>query len=129
MFKILKAVKALLENSTDVTDIVGTKVFPNVAPDKDATGRNISYPLVIMRRAGMSPTLGKDCRIAETTVEVTAYSTSYDQAIDLAEKIYEALNGFSGEAEGIVISKINFASADEAFVEVAYVQAIQFIVK
>jgi hypothetical protein len=129
MFKILKAIKQLLSDNIDVTYIVGNKIFPNVAPDKDNMGRPINYPMIVMRRTAMTPTPGKGCDISSTDVEIICYATSYDEVIDLAERVYNALNGFSGEAAGMMIGKINFASADEAFVDVAYAQQLVFIVK
>jgi hypothetical protein len=129
MFKILKSITYLLENDAGVSSIVGNKIFPNVAPDKGLTGKPIDFPMIVMRRSAMIPTQGKDCSISSTEVEIYCYSVSYDEAIDLAEKVYNCLNGVKGDVAGIQIGKINFSSAEEAYVETAFAQKLVFTIK
>jgi len=128
MFKILKTIQTLLGSDSDVVNLVGDKIFPNVVPDKNNTGQNIDLPVVILNRT-LTPQSVKLCNVFNVQLEVLIYSTNYSEAVDIAEAIYNALDKYSGEVDGIMLSKINFSDAGEGFVEGAYLQRLLFTIR
>jgi hypothetical protein len=124
MLKILKAVNSILLNDTDIHNIVGDKIFPDVVPDKDASGVNIDYPLIIMRRVNIDIEYSKGCSTDAADVMVICYANSYFDAVDLADYVRTALDSYKGVVEGINIGDVRLVEAEEDYVDVYYQQLL-----
>ena len=131
MLDINKAINTILINDSAVSAIVGDKVFPVVAPDKDSSGNAIDYPLVILNREeAIIDYAGGKCSTSEVIVSATCYSTSYAQVIDLLMAVKEALDGYKGTVEGIRIRDIRVSNVPlELFGDNAYAEQILFAVR
>ena len=129
MIDVLKVIYSLLMASTPVTDLVGDDIYPVIVPNKDDTGENIDYPLIVMRRT-LTPEPVKSCGNCDiATVEVMCFSTRYYESIDLAQAVRDTLDKFRGNVDGIIISDIRLDSVTEDFSENAYYQQLSFEVK
>ena len=116
------AIYNLLSNDSDVTDLVSTRIFPNVA-----------FPFIVYDVDSESPTPTKDgvSILDVDTVTVSGYSKTYIQASDLARKIRTALDRKSGTYGGIEVQSIFFTGYDDLFEdevsdEGIYVKALTF---
>ena len=121
------AIYNLLSNDSDVTDLVSTRIFPNVAKNTTA------FPFIVYDVDSESPTPTKDgvSILDVDTVTVSGYSKTYIQASDLARKIRTALDRKSGTYGGIEVQSIFFTGYDDLFEdevsdEGIYVKALTF---
>ena len=121
------AIYNLLSNDRDVTDLVSTRIFPNVAKNTTA------FPFIVYDVDSESPTPTKDgvSILDVDTVTVSGYSKTYIQASDLARKIRTALDRKSGSYGGIEVQSIFFTGYDDLFEdevsdEGIYVKALTF---
>lgn len=95
---------ALLQESSDVTDLVGTRVFPALAA-QEAEMPFITYELV-----QITPSDEKDgpSTMDEVRVEVVCYAEKYSVAVDLGTKVRTALDRMALQGDGISIQSIKF---------------------
>ncbi len=121
------AIYNLLSNDSDVSDLVSTRIFPNVAKNTTA------FPFIVYDVDSESPTPTKDgvSILDVDTVTVSGYSKTYIQASDLARKIRTALDRKSGSYGGIEVQSIFFTGYDDLFEdevsdEGIYVKALTF---
>ena len=128
MFKIIKSIQTILQNDAEVVALVGDSIYPNIVPDKDAAGNNIDLPVIVLIRS-LTPVNVKLCNVFDTKLDVVIYSASYYEAVDIAEAVYNALNNYSGEVDGIQISKVLFSEGSEAYIQQAYMQRLAFSIK
>lgn len=114
-----KALYSLLQ------DISPKKVFPLVAEN------GTSYPFIVYRRTSLATFNTKDiCNYLESAnVEIMIADNTYNGSIDLAEKVKAKMEHTRGEISGIEINNIKLVSADEAFVDDAYIQKLIFQVE
>lgn len=107
-----------------LNDIIPDKVFPLIAPAKT------QYPFIIYRRSGISVYGSKDGIYEDgPTVEIIVASLSYEDSINLAEKIRIALENKQGTVNGIRITGIDLIGADESYLSDAYIQKLTFQIK
>ena len=73
-----KAIYNILSNTTAVTDIVTTKIYPEIAP------QNETQPYIVYSVVSNSPSDTKDDNgnIDEAQIEVYCFNTKYSLAID-----------------------------------------------
>jgi hypothetical protein len=122
-----KAIYYLLSNSTGVTDICGTRIFPEVAEQESAT------PLVVYEIINVDPDDTNDgpAKLDEVTVDVVCYADTYDVAADLASVCRVALDRVRGTYNGVNIQSIQFTTVDSQVIDSPrrYVMAGTFIVR
>jgi hypothetical protein len=91
---IEQAIYARLSADAAVTALVGTRVYPVVAPQKTAK------PFIVYRRIDTehanSKTRGRTTDSARALVEVQAIASTYSGARALAEKVRLSLQNYSG---------------------------------
>lgn len=99
-----KAIYGILSSYTDLTDIVSTRIYPEVVAQDAAT------PFVFFQITGVSPDSFKDgpAEIDEVRVEVSGVHTTYDGACDMGEKIRFALDRVSGTYSEVNVESIEF---------------------
>jgi hypothetical protein len=105
-----KAIYALLQAATDVTDIVGTQVFPDMATQQAV------YPFIVYTIDSVTPTDTKEgaSKLDVVTVAVMSYANSYTTAQDLAGKVRIALDAKKGTFGGVEVGSIRFTNAQAA---------------
>ena len=99
-----KAIYHLLTNATDVTDIVSTRIYPEIS-QQDA-----DLPYIVYAIANNEPTDTKPepSKLDTAQVEVNIYSDSYTQAIDLAVAVRAALDRVKGTYSGVDVQSIQY---------------------
>lgn len=113
-------VRSLLLEDEDVTEQVGEKIFPLVAPE-NTVGDFIVYSR--QRYTKKSTTIGvyeDECDVA-----IVGISDNYDNAIALASKIDNALTGQHVLAGGIKV-RINLKDSSEVFEDGKYIETLLF---
>ena len=101
-----KAIYNILTNASAVTDIVSTKIYPEIAP------QNESQPYLVYSVVGNSPTATKEenGNVDEASVEVYCFNTTYSTAIDLGVAVRAALERKNGTFGGVKIQSINYTN-------------------
>ena len=86
--EIGKAIYNILSTTTNISDLVGTRIFPNVAP------QTTTFPFIIYDVTGVQPNDTKDgaSTLDTNDVMISCYSETYSQASDLAQKIRVAMD-------------------------------------
>lgn len=125
MIQIGKAVYQILSNDTKVKEMVGNNIYPLVA------NQGTTYPFIIYRRTGIEPVASKDRFICSevTSVDVIVASDRYDESIEVAELVKDALSGKNGIYSDIKVIDINMISADEDYIEDTFIQNLTFNIK
>ena len=109
--EIGKAIYAILSNE-QALQVVGTRIFPNVAPQTTA------FPFIIYDVTGVTPTDTKEnastLDINEFTISV--YAETYSQAELLAYEVRASLDYRHNDVyEGVTIQSIKFVSYNDIF--------------
>lgn len=101
-----KAIYNILSNVTAVTNIVATKIYPEIAP------QNESQPYIVYSVVSNSPTDTKEenGNVDEATIEVYCFNTNYSTAIDLGVAVRAALERKNGTYGGVQIQSINYTN-------------------
>ena len=102
--KVGKAIYYLLSNATDVTNIVGTKIFPETAPQVQAT------PYVVYSVISNSPSDVKESgeTIDVAQVEIFSVETTYHGAVTLGAAIREALDRKVGTFNSVQLQTTSY---------------------
>ena len=108
-----KAVYGILSGTTAVTDIVGTRIFPEIAEQEAVT------PFVIYQLQSVAPEDTHDgpSKLDEVRFEFLCYADSYNAAADLAVAVRGALDRVSGTYNGVNVESVQFNDVD---VEIEY---------
>lgn len=86
------AIYHLLSNATDVTDIVGANIFPNVVP-QGKTGDSITYSITNVESFDGK---GAYNDYNSVSVQISCFCEKYDKTGDLVEAVRTALDRESG---------------------------------
>tara|TARA_R100001163_G_scaffold3329_2_gene4958 strand:+ start:703 stop:1113 length:411 start_codon:yes stop_codon:yes gene_type:complete len=110
--QIGKSIYNILANDSDVSTLVGTRIFPNVAP------QTTQFPFIIYDITGVSPNDTKDgaSTLDTNDVMISCYSETYSQASDLAQKVRIAMDRINqGDYGGETIQSSQFQSYNDIF--------------
>lgn len=119
MLRVGKSINHLLTNS-DVNTIVNGRIFPIIADQGTA------YPFITYRRNGSGNDSNKDSIYEDTTtVELVIASVSYQESMDIAVKVREALEKKRYDN----IKDIRLVDASEDYVSEAFIQNLVFTIK
>ena len=120
-FKITTKIRAVLLESLEITEIIGMKIFPVVAP-KDTDGDFIIY-----QRDEYSKEYTKMGIYQQTCrVYVNAISPDYDKSQELAYQINESLEGVHPDYENMDVKLVD---STEDFADGKYIQVLLFEIK
>lgn len=111
-FKIGSEICRLLEEA-DIPEL-RNKTFPIIAP------ATTQFPFLAYRRSYYRPQDNKDCLCEMVGIELLIASTTYQQSVDLAEKVAEALD----RRETPIIEEIQISNIFEEFRDDTYVQHV-----
>jgi len=103
-----KAIYGILSGTTAVTDLVSTKIFPEIAEQETAA------PFVIYQVQSVQPEDTHDgpSKLDEVRVEVLCYDDSYNGAADLASAVRGALDRVKGTYNGVNVESVQFNDVD-----------------
>ena len=103
-----KAVYGILSGTTAVTDIVGTRIFPEIAEQEAVT------PFIVYQLQSVDPEDTHDgpSKLDEVRFEFLCYADSYNAAADLGEKVRGALDRVSGTYNGVNVESVQFNDVD-----------------
>lgn len=120
-----KAIYNILSNDAKIIDSVEHKIYPLIAD----TGT--TFPFIVYRRTGIEPSDSKDRFIysENTYVEVVIASDKYNESIEIADLVKDALQGKKGNYSGINIQDIRMTNADEDYIEDTFIQNLTFNIK
>ena len=101
-----KAIYYLLSNYTDLTDIVGTRIFPEVAEQDSA------LPFVIYSVISNEPsdTHEGPSKLDIAQVDVVMYNTDYSGLVDMGVAVRAALDRVTGTYNGVGVQSVQYTS-------------------
>jgi hypothetical protein len=103
-----KAIYSILTNDSDVSALIGTRVYPQVA----AQGAAFPFVVYVLQDNTPSDTKSGVSTLDEIRYDIVAAAETYSQLTDLTEKIRTALDRYTGTVEGVVIDSIQFTELD-----------------
>ena len=103
-----KAIYYLLSNATSVTDICGTRIYPELAEQEAPT------PFVVYEVISVDPDDTNDgpAKLDEVTVDITAVADVYDTCADLASAIRAAIDRIRGTYNGVNVDSVQYNTTD-----------------
>tara|TARA_R100000655_G_C2949260_1_gene187039 strand:+ start:469 stop:876 length:408 start_codon:yes stop_codon:yes gene_type:complete len=106
-----KAIYNILSNDSSITDVVGTRIFPQKIEF------NSTIPAITYFITSTTPTNTKNgvSSYDYTDVQITAFGSTYDQASNLSRLIRIALDYVSGTYASIQVDKIFFQDANDIY--------------
>lgn len=101
---MIKGVRTILVNTTAVTDLVGTSIFPERVPQEQG------YPAVVLNTSSTRPGISKQRQTSlfGVALQVLIYTQTYAQAEAIANAIRVALDNYTGTSNGEVFQRIVF---------------------
>lgn len=107
--------RSALVTATAVTSIVGTRIYPILAPATAA------LPFVTWRRAGITreQTLSAPMGVPRVSVEYSVYATTYEQARDAADAMRVVLDGYGGTVDNTQVRQTSLENEQDDFVQLA----------
>ena len=105
-----KAVYGILNANSGVTDLVGTRIFPEIAEQEAAT------PFIVYQLLSVDPEDTHDgpSKLDEVRFEFLCYADTYDTAADVGVKVRAALDRVSGTYNGDTAKCSSSLSASSA---------------
>jgi len=103
-----KAIYSILTSDSDVSAIVGTRVYPQIA----AQGAAFPFAVYVLQSVDPSDTKSGVSTLDEVRYDIIVASETYAEASDLTEKIRTALDRYTGTVAGVVIDSIQFIDLD-----------------
>jgi len=103
-----KAIYSILTNDSDVSAIIGTKVYPQIA----AQGAAFPFVVYVLQDNSPSDTKSGVSTLDEVRYDIVAAAETYTELSSLTERIRLALDRYTGTVEGVVIDSIQFIDLD-----------------
>lgn len=99
-----------------------TKVFPLVADE------GTTFPFIVYKRSGLEPSNTKDrYNYSElATLDIIIAASTYQESINLTEKVKDILEHNRGIYNDINIGDITLDDADEDYIEDTFIQKLTF---
>jgi len=99
-----------LTSQTAVSSLVGTRVFPLMAP------MATPLPLVVYQRTGVDRprSLAGNVGNPVVTLQLTSYDTSYTNVKAIARAVWLALDNWTGTTAGVTIQRTTLQSEADA---------------
>ena len=115
--KVGKEIYSHLKENKSLTDIVGNKIYPIIV-EKDT-----NYPFIVYKRSNVIPDYTKDYHFKDDViVDIICVSNHYVESVEIASLVRESLED---KKYGDIVS-IRLESADEDFIDDAYIQTLTF---
>lgn len=122
-----KVIYNLLANSSEVTALVSTKIYPNIILDEKA----VNY--IVYQTNSTTPTDCKDGRstLDVLSVDILVFASTLDLCNQISLAVRNTLDRYSGVNSGLTIDKIIFTGDNNDFDEESqiYFKSIQYDVR
>lgn len=90
----------------------------------------LTLPYIIYQRNSIEPKPVKTSPGAESAeIEVSCYTESYGQSVELAEAVKEALDGVSATTDTMTMRSCQLVDGGESWADGAYIQTLIFNIK
>ncbi len=101
-----------LSSQTSVSSLIGTRVFPMMAPTGTA------LPLVIYQRSDVSrqQSLSGPVGLPVVTLQLTSYASSYTAVKSIARAVRVAVDGWTGTTSGVTIQRTSLQAESDGMV-------------
>jgi hypothetical protein len=101
-----------LTSQTSVYTLIGTRVFPLMAPTGTA------LPLVIYQRSAVSrqQSLSGPVGLPVVTLQLTSYASSYTAVKSIARAVRVAVDGWTGTTSGVTIQRTSLQAESDGMV-------------
>ena len=115
-----KAIYGLL-NVTAINDLIGTRIYPVVAPNNAST-----FPCIVYEVSSTEPVNHKDRlntqadgskgRIQErVTINIYCSGYEYRQVEELENEVRKALDGFRGDVNGVCVDGVILENSSDSY--------------
>lgn len=117
-----KLIFQVMSEDTNITQYVGDKIYPVVAPYE------VTNPYIVFSRTNdFSTSFTKDGAIGDTiNFTVNVFADKYIDAVEIANFVRHSFENHTISNSELEISDIRMTSASEQFVEDIYIQSLQF---
>ena len=107
--------RTALVGTAAVTSLVGTRIYPVLAPASAA------LPFVTWRRSGIEreQTLGGPMGLPRVSVEYSIYGTTYEEARQVADAMRRVLDGYGGTSDNTEVKQTSLEDESDDFVQLA----------
>lgn len=122
-FGICKEVRKILLADETVHDLVGEKIYPIIAPE-GTKGSFITYTRASYSTSSTKMGIyGQECEVG-----IACVSNSYDRSVEIAEAVFQALQGYHPIQKGdTVLNSLEMSDSSEDFVDGdVYIQYLSF---
>ena len=103
-----KAIYSILTNDSDVSALIGTRVYPQVA----AQGAAFPFVVYVLQDNTPSDTKSGVSTLDEIRYDIVAAAETYSDLSSITERIRLALDRYTGTVSGIVVDSIQFIDLD-----------------
>ena len=107
--------RTALVGTAAVTSLVGTRIYPVLAPASAA------LPFVTWRRSGIEreQTLDGPMGLPRVSVEYSIYGTTYEEARQVADAMRRVLDGYGGTSDNTEVKQTSLEDESDDFVQLA----------
>lgn len=118
-----KVIKSILSSSDRINQRVKGGIYPIVASTE-------KLPCIVYKKTSATPASVKSgSPYDEFTFEVSAICKSYTEMVELSGLVMDALDGYSGEVEGLRVKRISITDAADLFDDDALIQSMTYKVR
>lgn len=110
-----QVVRNALVTSTAVASLVGSRVYPVLAPAAAA------LPFAVYRRSSIQrqQTLNGPLGLPTVNMEMQIYSTTYENAREVADSFRAVLDGYAGTLNNVEVQNASLEQESDDFVQLA----------
>lgn len=107
--------RTVLVGNTSVTSMVGTRIYPLVAP------KTAALPFITWRRSGISRehTLAGPMGMPNVSVEMQIFAPTYEDVRELADRVRLVLDGYGGTVNNTEVKNVSLEQESDDFVQLA----------
>ncbi len=105
------ALYSLLSNVSGVTDLVGLRIYPGIAP------QTTEEPFIVYRLISNPPihVMGSDTALSRPRFSIFIHAHEYDEVKDIKDAVQAAMRNVSGTFNTIVIQQIFFENETDGY--------------
>lgn len=107
--------RTALVGNTSVTTMVGTRIYPLLAP------KTAALPFITWRRSGISRehTLAGPMGMPNVSVEMQSFAATYEDVRELADRVRVVLDGYGGTVNNVEVKHVSLEQESDDFVQLA----------
>ena len=109
MSAIGSAIYIILTNDSDVSALIGARVYPMYVP-QGAAMPAVTYQRIVAPRVH---TLTNNDGMVPSTYQINCWADTMEGARELSEAVRPALNNYSGTVNGVVIQAVQISDEDD----------------